>query len=1125
MDTQTQTSFRKRAGFLAAAAVVALVAMCALLLPRAAFASDQVAHTVDPSTSQPVGFSSPNDAVDFGVEKGWPIYMDTDWDCCDLDIPEGKQLTIYMEGHTITNKTHSASLSIFYLHEDAELELKGDSSGKTHQITYNGYVSVNDKKEITTTTGGLLTSNKGSVPLIRAQENNKVILDGVTVGGAYSYDNKRTKNCGAINLGNDSYLSMRNGASVEHNASGQGSERGKGAGISANANVQIDMSNASVHDNYADNYGGGIYVENTGFVLNMSSDSKIENNQAGAGGGIYLNRSKFTIKSSDYKASISNNSATKSNRAGTKGEQSGGGIHVDSATGSNEGLIEGITIANNYSAYDGGGLELDQSNTTVRNCTITNNWCKYEGGGIYDCNSNNLIDGCTITGNSCNVDSGGNYEGGGVYVWCDYDLKLANQCAIKGNTRGKDTGEADDVFLRENTGATAKAYITGSLSKGSSVGVRSGITGDRRVATSFKPETKDCLFYDMDGYYISYGTDEGGDAWQRHRTVEYLAQLNGEGSNRYKWNSSVTLVAPLTKDGKAFTRWDTGRTTGLNPIDDYIDGSQIFDNVLSFNMPQNDVNAVATYADKSAMIAINVGEPEAGVLLPSTAQFTCGGLTGWASVAWYEVASSESGISVASDAPDEAAAVSGSSEGMTPVSGTAKAGTVYAASVTCLQSVEKGRFFSDSITADSVTVNSEDKAVEASVDDDTGTLTVLTENFEVGGDKSTVETGKANVKAVTYGLALSASESTPTVLGNVEVSYVKDLNNVTFTAPVQDGYNFCNWENVPEGCQQNDEIGTITVPQSVLDNGYVPTAVYTPVVTKVEFAANAPENGGDELASEVNSLWLTCSNGEKVDFAEVMKSKSFGVTWSPESEDGKADFSTAYTAVIELSDDVEGLVDVDKVVSTDVVAVAQNKQAQAAGFVVKDGKLCLAITFDKTHAVKALSVTAPEDVELTFEEAAAYQAEQESNPDDNCWPLGRIAVIALENGQAADGDITWEAVTGFDPNATTAQELTVKGTFEVAYCDEVDDSDISHEVTCKIKIAAPSQGGGDDGGDTPVVNPDDGSGEPVAGDVDDKQALAKTGDSIPVFAVAAVAAVALIAAGAASIAALRRRRS
>ena len=1122
----TKTCFRKRAVHLAAAAVVALIAMCALLLPRAAFASDQVAHTFDPSSPEtPIGFNSPDEAVSFGAEKSWPIYMDTDWDCSDLEVPEGKKLTIYMEGHTIANKTHVATFSIFYLYQDAELELKGDSKGNTHQITYDGYVGIYDKKEITTTTGGLLTSTNGAhVPLIRAKENNKVIIDGVTLGGAYSYDNKHTDTCGAINLGNESYLSMKNGASIEHNSSGQGSDRGKGAGIAANAHTQIDMDNASVHDNYSDNYGGGIYVDNTDFVLNMSNGSKIENNQAGAGGGIYLNRTNFTIKCNDHSASISNNSATKSNRASTKGEQSGGGIHVDSTTGSNEGLIEGITIANNYSAYDGGGLELDQRWTTVRNCEITGNSCKYEGGGIYDCNSDNLLDNCTVTGNVCNVGSGGNYEGGGVYVWCDYDLKLSNQCVIKGNTRGKN-GNADDVFLRENTGATAKAYITGSLSAGSSVGIRSGIEGDRRVATNFKHDTNDCLFYDLDGYYVSYGTDEGGDAWQRHATREFLAQVNGEGSNRYKWNSPVTLVAPLAKDGKVFVRWDTGRTTGLNPIDDYIDGSQIFANALGFDMPQNDVNAVATYADKATALDISVGEPVAGMPLPSTAEFGCGGLTGSASVTWYEAASSESEISVASDIPGEAAAVSDATEGMTPVSGIAKEGTVYVASVTCFQSADDGLCFSDSITADDVTVNSEGAAAEASVDGCTGAITVVTEGFRTEGDTPAAETGKANVKAVTDGLALSSSEAAREELGSVEVSYAKGSGEVTFAAPVQSGYNFCCWEDVPDGWHKDDEVGVVTVPQSALDEGYEPTAVYTPVVTKIEFAADAPVTGGGGLASEVPSLWLTCSNGDRVDFAEVLRSKGLGVAWSPEGEDGKAGFSTAHTAVIELVDDAEGLVDVDKVVSTDVVAVAQNGvRAEAAGFAVMDGKLCLAVAFPATPDAKATGISQPADVELTLEEAKACA-------ESGSWPLQRAVNVEVESGVAAEGDIAWDAVEGFDANATGAQELTVKG--EVAHIDTADGNkvntdNVSLNVACRIKIAAPAQDGGEDGGETPAVNPDEGDGQPAAGDAaaaaGAKSASAKTGDSTPVLAVAAVAVVAIAAVVVAIVAARRNRR-
>ena len=104
-------------------------------------------------------------------------------------------------------------------------------------------------------------------------------------------------------------------------------------------------------------------------------------------------------------------------------------------------------------------------------------------------------------------------------MWHSYDIKLGGVCVIKNNTRGKN-GSADDVFLREDFWSSTKAYITGSLSTGSTVGVRTGMTDDRRIAKNFKPDSKDCLFIDLGGYYVSYGNDEGGDAWQRQEGAD-----------------------------------------------------------------------------------------------------------------------------------------------------------------------------------------------------------------------------------------------------------------------------------------------------------------------------------------------------------------------------------------------------------------------------------------------------------------------------------------------------------------------------------------------------------------------------------------------------------------------------
>ena len=78
--------------------------------------------------------------------------------------------------------------------------------------------------------------------------------------------------------------------------------------------------------------------------------------------------------------------------------------------------------------------------------------------------------------------------------------------------------------------------------------------------------------------------------------------------------------------------------------------------------------------------------------------------------------------------------------------------------------------------------------------------------------------------------------------------------------------------------------------------------------------------------------------------------------------------------------------------------------------------------------------------------------------------------------------------------------------------NKVDTSNVSLGVSTTVKVAAPTQGAGE------------GDGQPAASDADNKSALAKTSDSIPVFAVAAVAVIAIAAIAVAVVAARRSRR-
>ena len=212
--------------------------------------------------------------------------------------------------------------------------------------------------------------------------------------------------------------------------------------------------------------------------------------------------------------------------------------------------------------------------------------------------------------------------------------------------------------------------------------------------------------------------------------------------------------------------------------------------------------------------------------------------------------------------------------------------------------------------------------------------------------------------------------------------------------------------------------------------------------------------------------------------------------------------------MIKVIEGAEDLVDVEKVVATGAVAVASNEvEAEAAGFTVVDGVLYLCVSFPATPTAKVVSVSQPETVELTLDEAKACAESGE-------WPLPDAVDIQIENGVAAEGDVEWEAVTGFDANATETQELQVKGkVVHISTADgvEVDASDAPLDVTMTIKIAAPAQAEGD--------------GADASSNANDKAAFAKTNDPAPALAMTAVAAIAAAAMAVSVAAALRRRKS
>ncbi len=998
-----QTAHKRGPALLATAAAAVVALACALLSPATALAAETyVAHTVDASGST-YYYSRIADAVSAGYE-GNVVYMDADWDfgSDSLNIADSKSITIQMAGHKIVSNNKDATI---YVNEHANVKITSSEPAK--DFSYRGFAKKNEgdiqDKEwdwtgLTVKTSGLINNaGQGLGRGIHLEKGAKLTLENVAVAG-----------CGNSGIYmKDSTTANLTNVSVCHNRAANGEfSPYEGAGVCMADGCELNLNASHVDSNFSYGNAGGVYA-GSGAHIYLENGSTISGNAASyGGGGVYFNKSFFTLKSADGTGVIASNACYSTEDSQKNSKTDGGAIHVDASSGNNEGLIEGLTIKDNYARGSAGAIALYQRWTTVRKCVITGNTARRYGGAVGILGQNNAIDSCTITGNTCDLRGDGN-TGGGINVPCDYDIKLSGTCIIKDNTRNQEN--RDDVFLAPMGLNVGHAYITGKLEQGSSVGVRTEDEGDVRVAKNFSCPTKDGLFSDMFDYYISYGTDEGGDAWQRYANKEFTATINGKNPVKCRQRMTATLVAPATQgDDLVFWHWDAEKTTGLYPVSDYITDEGAYNNTLSFSMPQNDVNAVAVYATRAKKVAVTVKSPVAGEALPATAELNRLEGEGYrgpfsASVTWYEV---------------------GENGSRTRATGVAKAGTSYAAEIVHNGDDKYGLYFSASVSAQDVTLKADGAALtpaveSAAVDAKTGRLTVKTGAFEkTAGQAAEAKTGTVKVKVekkalLSNGEKAQAAEaavlSDEVSADEFEVSYAysDDTDEVTIAAPALTGYNFCNWKGVESGWVSNDAEGVVVIPASSLADIQVLTAVYTPVASIVEVGLAAPV-AGQALAGTANDVKLTCYDGTFESFAEAMgrEKDGFKVTWSPAPEDGVAAYGTYYTALIELCD-ASGVTDLEDVLAEDAIVTCDTEEVPAAGFVVVDGKLCLAVSFDAT----ADKATEPDDSGKTDGGEQPGDATDDATDDS----------AKDEDANANEGQVNDQAATTVTTTATTAK--------------------------------------------------------------------------------------------------------
>jgi uncharacterized repeat protein (TIGR02543 family) len=704
-----------------ACGIALLTALFALCAPSSAFAEDRavMAYSLNDAGGR-VFYYSTDDALNAGYD-GKEIYLAVDWMFTGtMKVAEGKSITINLNGCKITSQGKG---TVIEMSKKSSLTLTGhydDGEKISHNFPCTVYDSTTGEYvETTVEAGGLITGGKDgssgsdSVGGIRMKDDTALTLDNVSIAGNVG------NTVGGICVGANCNIYMKNGASVQHNM-------GNAGGIHVQSHdCNLYMDGSSVNDNYGVEKGGGLYSNADATRIYMTNGSAFSDNKAKKdGGGVFFNYSYFCLVSDDNTGKVTGNRATYD-------QSSGGGVYIErSSWEGNEGSIRGIEISGNKSVKGAAGLYVGQEYVHILNCTIKNNAAEDgEAGGVYINNDNNIIEGCTITGNST-----GRSEGGGVLVSYVNDLELRGICAITGNVRSGNS--ASDVYLQRYAGTSA--YITGGVEDGSSVGIRTSQTGTAQLAKNITTYTLGTYFMNMDDYYITHGSDNGGDLWQRTGLSGFLLKVNGVGSDtRYKFQTQMSVNGASTNADEAFWYWyydkEGNGTTGLSPFEDYI--TDISSPAVTFKMPQNDVNLVAVYASKVKSAALTVDSPVAGNALPTSGRFECinsGGFSGAfeAPITWYEV--------------DEKG-------NKTVATGNAKYGTTYVASATVSQHKDWGLFLSSSLSASSV-------KVYAGSGDATGTDAASVQ-VDATESTATIETNSFKTEAVTVASVEPASVS------------------------------------------------------------------------------------------------------------------------------------------------------------------------------------------------------------------------------------------------------------------------------------------------------------------------------------------------------------------------------
>ena len=289
--------------------------------------------------------------------------------------------------------------------------------------------------------------------------------------GGTLYNGGTTDKGGAIKLTGNGVVNL-NGTLISNCWTDKArSIQNEGGAIYMSGNAKANLKNCTIRYCRALDYGGGIYMEDSGNALNCENVHVIAcKTNENLGAGVYQDLGETNWIGGSIKSCRAE-------------EDDGGGFYQD------EGKVymENVRFASNYSEDNGGAFYSNTDDGTwFIGCDFVKNRADDNGGAIYLDNNYLYLEDCTVTSNT----SGG--TGGGLYIDSAGSVDVYGKVIIKNNDG---TGTMDNLVLESG----AFIYDHG-LFPGSEIHLRSESSGDVKIGNGLTSD------YQMVNYFVpDYG--------------------------------------------------------------------------------------------------------------------------------------------------------------------------------------------------------------------------------------------------------------------------------------------------------------------------------------------------------------------------------------------------------------------------------------------------------------------------------------------------------------------------------------------------------------------------------------------------------------------------------------------